>query len=65
MEDRIEALAREVETLKTSNRRMKRWGGLALLLALGAGVTAMAQEEKVPEVIRAKKFDIIFQQVLT
>ena len=39
-----------LDALERQNRRLRRWGALALLLALAAGATAMAQEEMVREV---------------
>lgn len=54
----IEDLARDVESLKAENRCMKRWGAGVLLLGLAIGGMAMAQEEKVPEVVRARRFEV-------
>ena len=52
----IDQLARDVESLKAENRRLRRWGAALLLLALATGATAMAGEGKPPKVVEAESF---------
>ncbi len=56
----MDAVLSRLDALEKQNRRLKRWGAGFLLLGLALGGMAMAQEEKVPEVIKATKgFEVV------
>ncbi len=52
-------VVRELRSLRAENRRLRRWGGAVLGLLLAAGATAMAREDRAPEVLRAGRFEVV------
>jgi hypothetical protein len=58
----MDAVLSRLATLERENRRLRRWGGLLLVLGLALAGMAMAEGEKVAEVVKARKFVVVDDQ---
>jgi hypothetical protein len=59
MDDRIDDLHRRIEALERRDRRTRRWGGAALVVALAAGALGLAAAQDVPRVLKAEQLQVV------
>ena len=59
MSDPFDEIRRRLESLECQNRRLRRWGGSALVAALSLGALGLAAAQEVPKVLKTEKLEVV------